>query len=322
MRHTFESKIGHIVEAWCKRDARLHQKWHAALDDYERTGRVAAAVEEELVKLREERTARRQQLGDSVGWHLSDRAYYLIVAMATLPEFALNIVVFRTFGESELLTWGMSTVSLLLPILGHFMGATLRRADTPSKMGWGGWTLMLLSLVAVLSVVGFGAQVRRAYAKPLADLTGIQLSPGTAAGVYIAFGMLPVLVSGVLAYLRSDPAWVALERTRREVAATEARLTRRADQRTQAQRRLNRARSQRIITHRVALTRVERLRKEFMRQLHVYRKCNGRSRKDGESPRFAPVREIHVPPALEKFAWDAAQAGEPSGSPPPGGRPQ
>ena len=58
--------------------------------------------------------------------------HWLIIIMLAIGEFPLNVVVFRMFGEPELMTYVMSmTLSLTLPIIGVFMGLQTRTLVPP-----------------------------------------------------------------------------------------------------------------------------------------------------------------------------------------------
>ncbi len=58
--------------------------------------------------------------------------HWLIVFLLGVGEFPLNVVVFRMFGEPELMTYVMSlTLSLTLPLIGVFLGLQIRTLVSP-----------------------------------------------------------------------------------------------------------------------------------------------------------------------------------------------
>ena len=58
--------------------------------------------------------------------------HWLIVFLLGVGEFPLNVVVFRMFGEPELMTYVMSlTLSLTLPLIGVFLGLQVRTLVRP-----------------------------------------------------------------------------------------------------------------------------------------------------------------------------------------------
>ncbi len=58
--------------------------------------------------------------------------HWIIVFLLGIGEFPLNVVVFRMFGEPELMTYVMSlTLSLTLPLIGVFLGLQIRTLVQP-----------------------------------------------------------------------------------------------------------------------------------------------------------------------------------------------
>ncbi len=58
--------------------------------------------------------------------------HWLVVILLAIGEFPLNVVVFRMFGEPELMTYVMSlTLSLTLPLIGVFLGLQIRTLVSP-----------------------------------------------------------------------------------------------------------------------------------------------------------------------------------------------
>ena len=58
--------------------------------------------------------------------------HWLVVILLAIGEFPLNVVVFRMFGEPELMTYVMSmTLSLTLPLIGVFLGLQIRTLVKP-----------------------------------------------------------------------------------------------------------------------------------------------------------------------------------------------
>src|SRR2546426_6078991 len=61
--------------------------------------------------------------------------HWILIAFLAVGEFPLNTVVFRLFGEAEYMTYIMaSTLALIIPLIGVFIGVHLRHA-IPRRVG-------------------------------------------------------------------------------------------------------------------------------------------------------------------------------------------
>ncbi len=76
--------------------------------------------------------ARKDAIGRDVIIPVPHYVHSLVVILLAFGEFPLNVVVFRMFGEPELMTYVMSmTLSLTLPLIGVFLGIQIRTLIRP-----------------------------------------------------------------------------------------------------------------------------------------------------------------------------------------------
>lgn len=85
-------------------------------------------LKEVLVRYRN----RKDTLGRDIVIPIPYVIHWLIIVLLGIGEFPLNVVVFRMFGEPELMTYVMSlTLSITLPLIGVFLGLQIRTLVKP-----------------------------------------------------------------------------------------------------------------------------------------------------------------------------------------------
>src|SRR2546425_10184520 len=73
--------------------------------------------------------ARSKELGRDVTIPFPSALHWGLIVFLGFGEFPLNTVVFRLFGEAEFLTYVMaSTLALIIPVIGLFIGIHMRHA--------------------------------------------------------------------------------------------------------------------------------------------------------------------------------------------------
>ena len=100
--------------------------------------------------------SRKDVLGRSAVIPVSHVTHRIVIILLAIGEFPLNVVVFRMFGEPELMTYVMSmTLSLTLPIIGVFLGLQVRTLVPPKIAS--GITIVLapLTVLGALTALSF-----------------------------------------------------------------------------------------------------------------------------------------------------------------------
>src|SRR5439155_117380 len=93
--------------------------------------------------------ARSKELGPDVTIPFPSALHWGLIVFLGFGEFPLNTVVFRLFGEAEFLTYLMaSTLALIIPVIGLFIGIHMRHA-IPRMAG-----NILIGLLAPITVGG------------------------------------------------------------------------------------------------------------------------------------------------------------------------
>ncbi len=106
-------------------------------------------IEHRIQSIAEGYKARSQELGRDVTIPFPSALHWALIIFLGIGEFPLNTVVFRLFGEAEYLTYVMaSTLAIMIPLIGVFIGIHLRHA-LPRLAG-----NILIGLLTPISVGG------------------------------------------------------------------------------------------------------------------------------------------------------------------------
>jgi len=120
-----ESKISEIYAQTAAELSNLEGKTSNLANAYESN---QYRLKDVLVRYRN----RKDAVGRDVVIPVPYTIHWMIVLLLAIGEFPLNVVVFRMFGEPELMTYVMSmTLSLTLPIIGVFLGLQIRTLVPP-----------------------------------------------------------------------------------------------------------------------------------------------------------------------------------------------
>lgn len=152
------------------------------------------------IRFREERYfSIRKRLGRDVHIMMNPWVANLIVVALALGEFPLNMIVFRMFGEAEVLTWVMaSTISLTIPILAFFLGRHLRHT-LPEKLG--DWTMAVAASGIVVGLIYFVSELRTSYILQ----EGAARHPGIVDKSLIAINGVLFLAALLSSFMSADP---------------------------------------------------------------------------------------------------------------------
>ncbi len=86
-------------------------------------------IERRIQPITEGYKTRTQELGRDVTIPFPAALHWALIIFLGIGEFPLNTVVFRLFGEAEYLTYVMaSTLAIMIPLIGVFIGMHLRHA--------------------------------------------------------------------------------------------------------------------------------------------------------------------------------------------------
>ena len=117
-----EQEVQRIYKDASARIAKLqpvYQTLHKRLED----------VEHRIRPVAERYKARSHELGRDVTIPFPYALHWVLIIFLAIGEFPLNTVVFRLFGEAEYLTYVMaSTLAIIIPLIGVFIGIHLRHA--------------------------------------------------------------------------------------------------------------------------------------------------------------------------------------------------
>ncbi len=96
---------------------------------FEALHRRLKGLSSRLRALSERYEARKQELGRDIAIPFPSLFHIALILFLAVGEFPLNIVVFRLFGEAEILTYVMaSTLAITIPLLGLFIGLQIRQS--------------------------------------------------------------------------------------------------------------------------------------------------------------------------------------------------
>jgi hypothetical protein len=222
-----------------------------------------------------------------------------------VAEFPLNAIAFRLFGEAEVLTWVMTAgLAVMLVVCAHGLGTFLRlEQPTMAERRW----IWVLITVPVLALIGI-ALIRARYLSVEAAVTGLNvLGPVVGSLVFLVINLLIYTGATMLSYLAHGPrpdrtardargelgsARSGLRQANRNVRRYQEELEA-AGVRTEAARRVARARADELIAYRHGM-------------MAAYCAANLRAR---QSPSVPPVlRELpplELPSAIASTATSA-----------------
>lgn len=117
-----EQEVQRIYTEASGRIAKLQPVFHAFM-------RRLEDIEHRIQPIATGYKARSQELGRDVTIPFPSALHWALIIFLGIGEFPLNTVVFRLFGEAEYLTYVMaSTLAIMIPLIGVFIGIHLRHA--------------------------------------------------------------------------------------------------------------------------------------------------------------------------------------------------
>ena len=222
--------VGEIVQLADENIRALHERWHevdaSLLAKGQQLQKAVQDAEQRVDQAKRElevaNTTYTSRRGEPPPAHGDARmiGYWLLLLALFVFEFPINLVVFRLFGESELLTV-IATAAIGIPLLAcaHYLGRLLKEGK------WDGFRVFMavVLFVAPLLVVAAIAWLRQLY------LSQVSSTPGTTppAGMmyaFAAFNLIIFLVAIAAAYFVHDELLFNVYRARKQYEKAQRRL--------------------------------------------------------------------------------------------------
>ena len=179
-----ESKISEIYAQTASELSSLEGKTSNLANAYESN---QYRLKDVLIRYRN----RKEAVGRDVVIPVPYTVHWIVVLLLAIGEFPLNVVVFRMFGEPELMTYVMSmTLSLTLPIIGVFLGLQIRTL-VPPKIATG--IMIALAPATVLGALTALSFIRNMYVTLHAEH---KLGSGSGNMVYAMFAINLLIFMG------------------------------------------------------------------------------------------------------------------------------
>lgn len=238
--------------------------------------------------------------------------HWIIVVLLGIGEFPLNVVVFRMFGEPELMTYVMSlTLSLTLPLIGVFLGLQVRTLVQPR---FATAIMIFMAPVTVLGALTSLSFIRNMYVTLHAEH---RLGGGSGNMVYAMFAINLLIFLG--AYMVS---FFAHDQDS-ELDALHVAVVRLDKKRTKLRDKLSQAISKTNAIIRAGRGEAERVLSETAAKISIYRQANMASRggtvapssfsRNPESPTLKRWwSDLKIPDAAESMATNPAGSGKPT----------
>jgi len=313
LKQVGEENIKRVAQDWQHSDQRLKSEYCIAKGAYIARGALLPEAQRGYESALEERENARKALRECPGrTDLGPVAYGLIMVTIGIGEYPLNAIVFRLFGDSELLTYLFSTLLAVgLPLAADFLGKLLKKgAFREGFFSADGILTTLLALIVVMAILGIG-YIRERYIEALEvqQLLGIKMDPTMVTLVFVAINLLIFLTATLASYFAHDPA---VRRAKKELKAADARLREAQARLAAAQaasedaaRRYQQAKAERAALWEKKRHEAKELRDIVQKLIEIYRTHNLRVRANPLMPKsFTSYPAIKIPTGLEELDWD------------------
>ncbi len=209
LKNLADENIRRIGAAWAREDRTLGREYCQALSEFEsskRDAEPAQAAHEQAVREHREAT---EEMGKHYGSiQLSPFIYMIIMGIIILGEVPLNAVVFRIFGEAEIMTYVISlAIAVGLPFGAHALGMLLRKE--PFKQGVLTTESIFTIFTMVIPLLGIMAvaYVRQKYfeSPTVQAASGIRADPTAVTLVFVIINLLIFTVAALASYLTHNP---------------------------------------------------------------------------------------------------------------------
>lgn len=292
-----ESDIASLIEEWHERDRVLQQRMEVTRGSRDRSKKKADQAQGDL----EAKTKYYEEVhGTSPPTGTDARLfwYWLLIALLFVFEFPINAIVFRLFGEAEVLTY-VATFAIAIPLLGcaHYLGCFLREGKwDKTRIG-----IAIVLVVAPILVIGAAAWLRQLYLSQVAQEAGGVPSQGMLFA-FATFNFIIFVVAIVASYFVHDKPLFDVYKARKQLAKAQKIFAKHDAE-------YKKAEADREKTKAVYCARAHRTKDTAQRLIQTYRAENLRHRTDREQYEnqiYQPCSfneenqpEITIPPELE-----------------------
>ena len=258
-----------LARGWNARNSRLKVRWARAEIFCQLAVQRAEKAQREHENACVEYQALHGQYPPTGGWGRT-LGYMLLMFLLFIFELPLNAVVFRVFGENEVLTFVFTCgVAIVLLLSAHELGKLLK--DSAGRQPIHRAFITGLILLPLL-IVGGVAYAREEYLSFLPDLLR-SMNPWV---LYVAFAAINLTIYAVATILSYQHYLNGLD----EVLCTGARMRRALKSHAVARLRLHAARARRIAAHHIFQSMFQQLQFEARRLKGLYQTENLVNRQD------------------------------------------
>lgn len=314
LKNLAEENIRRIGGAWAREDRTLKREYSQALSEFEASKRDAGPAKGAYEQAAREHREATEEMGKHYGKiQLSPFAYMIIMAIIIVGEIPLNAVVFRIFGEAELMTYVISLVIAVgIPFGAHALGMLLRKK--PFKQGVLTTESIFTILTMVMPLLGIMAvaYVRQKYfeSPTVQAISGVRADPAAVTLVFIIINLLVFTVAALASYLSHDPV-VESWRKKLKLATRDLRIKQRRFAEVQERQgsvlsRLEKAKAERQNKFEEKKRKAEEVRDFVHRMIDVYRGDNLLTRQNTARPKKwnQGYPEVGVNPPFYEQALD------------------
>jgi hypothetical protein len=293
LKNLADENIRRIGAAWAREDRTLKREYCQALSEFEvckRDAEPAQAAYEQAVSEHREATA---ETGKHYGkLQLSHFTYTIIMAIIIVGEIPLNAVVFRIFGEAEVMTYVISlAIAVGLPFGAHALGMLLRKG--PFKQGVLTTESIFTVFTMVMPLLGIMAvaYVRQKYfeSPTVQAASGIRVDPAAVTLVFIIINLLIFTVAALASYLAHDPVihnWgKKLRLATRDLQIKQRRFAEVQERQGRILSRLEKAKAERQNQFEEKKREAEEFRDFVQRMINIYRGANLLTRQNTARPK-------------------------------------
>ncbi len=216
---------------------------------------------------------RKDSVGRDVVIPIPYIVHWTIIIMLGIGEFPLNVVVFRMFGEPELMTYVMSlTLSITLPLIGVFLGLQIRTLVKPKVAS--------IIMIALAPATVLGALTALSFIRNMYVTLRVEhkLTSGAGDMMYamLAINLLIFMGAYMVSFFAHDQD--------SELDALHTAIVRLDKKRTKLRDRLSRAISATNAVIRAGRGEAERILSDTSSKLNLYRQANMAARGGNVAP--------------------------------------
>jgi len=314
LKNLADENIRRIGAAWAREDRILKKDYCQSLSEFEVSKRDAAparAAYEQIVSEHREAT---EEMGKHYGKiQLSPFIYTIIMAIIIVGEIPLNAVVFRIFGEAEVMTYVISlALAVGLPFGAHALGMLLRKE--PFKQGVFTTESIFTVFTMVMPLLGIMAvaYVRQKYfeSPTVQAASGIRADPAAVTLVFVIINLLIFTVAALASYLTHDPVidnWrKKLRLATRDLQIRQRRFAEVQERQGRVVSRLEKAKAERQNKFEEKKREAEEFRDFVHRMINIYRGANLLTRQNTARPKkwHEGYPEVGVNPPFYEQALD------------------